>query len=1800
MLAAPGANDGQLPNIDEGDGGNNDFVISAAAVTTASTTSDVTLAATRDISIDAAITLTNDLTLTSGRHVTIGAAIDDGAATASLIVNADGNIDVNAAIDLGGPVVMNANIDNTGNQTLNFGGSGSISADGIVLTSERAVSLGSLTLTGGNLFVITSNDAITQNVGTTINADVGTAMAPSFAGFTTGSGAVTLTNTTNDFGSDGASASVRATGSAVQIVDTDDVSVRNVTSTSLTVTSGGNVELGDTNAVAGAINIMADGSISVIDGTTSTTANGAITLTADADTSGAASDNINFVGGSTVTADGALVLNTNNGSITDSGTGTVTLGTDSAFVFDSFNFNNTALVLSTTGAVTQANAVAATGGISISTTGDAVTLTNSGNDFDSIAVDTRNMVGTPAAVSLTDGNGGIILGAINATNLTVTSRDGPIEDTAGSSISVTGTTSLLAQNAGATDEFDVVLDNTGAGAHTLGNGDALDTVTVTGEDIVLRTVEQIVLGTITPTDNSGGTVDGATGNGDLTLAVTTGGLAFDTALTVPGDLTLEAATSITQSVAIGVTGATSLSAGGAITLDEVTNSFGTEISASGNGVTLVGASNMNLGAVVSTGDLSVSALGAGNDITDLGAGAVDGTGQISISGTTSLSAVDDILIDQGQSLHVFGDTITASSDAITLHAGAGLTLDDITATNATGALNDLGTDVGNVTLTGNLSVAGTSDVRISSPNGGTITQTGGSIIADLLRIDSAGGSAVTLTQAGNDINTLENTTATPSSISFTDADALNLAGITAGSLTITAGGTVTDSAATVVSGTTTITAAGQTVTLDVATNDFGSISGTATTFTIVDGVGGIDLAGLTATTATITSTAGDITDSAVNDVETINLFATGFNIALDSANTFGTSTVNASGVNVTITEADNVVLGTVTATGNLTVVSNTGGISDTVGQTISVTGTSSLAAAAGNDIVLDTVTNDFGGAVSASGQNITLVDVDSIVLGDIDATGSLSVTALAGTITDDGAGGAEDADVDVSGLTSLSATGDIILDDIGNDFDDAGAIDPVNLTSGGATVTLVDRTGIDLGAVSVSSGVSTTTVRAGGAISDSGALSIAGVLTLGTEAGTAGTITIDEGTGFFLWRVNLDTDLAGDGGEADVNFVSANAGGLAIGDVDANNVTISAPSGTIGFNVFGIIPGGGVQDIEGTATYSSAGGSIVFNNVANDFSGSVSIDANSDGAGGDAGAVELVDSNALILGAIDAGTLDVTAGGAITDTAAQAITVTGNTTLTATGFDITLDSEDGNGGGLHDFNSDDVFAAGVDTPGGGASPLTFDGATVTIADANRLVLGASTSSGDVTIKSNDVALTGLVNVNGGTGTLTFLNNRDDSVPAVSSFGLGDHGTAGTTTTNLNYRFANTDAENVRATTVVFRADQSGSSVFSNNFDTGGTDNVANFGTLVIDVNEVILAASDGTEMIRGNLEIEVNNFVRQGANFGTTSDGGTVIVEGTTSITAANSVFGLRGVILDSATNDFQDSVNVSDATDALGTRLRDANSIVLGDIDVATNLTVTALAGTITDGAQTVVDGDVDVDGVTSLSASGAITLDDATNDFDADGSGGTDAVNAAGTDITLADTSSIILGDIDATGNMTVTAGGTITDDGDGAAAGTDINVDGTTSLLANGVITLDDRFNDFDAVVSGDVISATGTDISITDEGTITLGDIVANSSLTVRAGSTISQAVGTGVSVSGDTSFTSDSFTTPGEFSDINLSGNNTITGAFSATGEDIRLTEVSGNTVTLGTIRANDDATDDLILRRNDSDSRKGISGPILI
>ena len=83
--------------------------------------------------------------------------------------------------------------------------------------------------------------------------------------------------------------------------------------------------------------------------------------------------------------------------------------------------------------------------------------------------------------------------------------------------------------------------------------------------------------------------------------------------------------------------------------------------------------------------------------------------------------------------------------------------------------------------------------------------------------------------------------------------------------------------------------------------------------------------------------------------------------------------------------------------GNLSVTAS-GDITQTVA--LAVTGTTTLVAG-GNDITLDTSTNNFATVVITSGRNVALRDAGAIVLGAATVSGTYSVTA-GGHITDNG------------------------------------------------------------------------------------------------------------------------------------------------------------------------------------------------------------------------------------------------------------------------------------------------------------------------------------------------------------------------------------------------------------------------------------------------------------------------------------------------------------------------------------------------------------------------------------------------------------------------------------------------------------------------------------------------------------------------------------------------------------------------------------------------------------------------------
>src|SRR5262249_9029950 len=133
-------------------------------------------------------------------------------------------------------------------------------------------------------------------------------------------------------------------------------------------------------------------------------------------------------------------------------------------------------------------------------------------------------------------------------------------------------------------------------------------------------------------------------------------------------------------------------------------------------------------------------------------------------------------------------------------------------------------------------------------------------------------------------------------------------------------------------------------------------------------------------------TANGITDGGNLTVNGTTLLAAGVgnDINLNNADDFVGAVSITSGRNVTLNDVNALTMGASTVSGNLNLTAN-GPISDS--GNLTVTGTTSLASGALGDITLDNA-DDFGGAVSiTSGQNVTLNDINGLVMGTSTASG---------------------------------------------------------------------------------------------------------------------------------------------------------------------------------------------------------------------------------------------------------------------------------------------------------------------------------------------------------------------------------------------------------------------------------------------------------------------------------------------------------------------------------------------------------------------------------------------------------------------------------------------------------------------------------------------------------------------------------------------------------------------------------------------------------------------------------------------
>jgi len=836
---------------------------------------------------------------------------------------------------------------------------------------------GAVTLTDSNLGLVldaVTGGAVTINTATaagTVTQAAGAAITATTLDVTGNGQAITLTNAGNRIGT------LKAANAAgdISVSDSDLALV-------LDAVTGGVVTI-NTAAAAGTISQAAAAAINAA--TLDVTGNGqAITLANAANKVGT----FRAANGS-----GAV-------SLTDS-----TLG----LVLDAVTGGLVTIVSTGNAAITQSAAVnAAT--LDVTGNGQAVTLTNAGNK-----VGTFKAANGSGAVSLTDSDADLVLGAITGGAVTILSTgDGAVTQSAAMQA-----TSLTVNRSDAT-VAPITLDNAANNVATLASaanaaGDVTfvtqgtfssgpvtaGTVTVGDGNILLKSVSGNinVNGNLTA-ENDRVTLEAR--NGSFTLA---NGVIIDAAMFVYYTLTTP---SPDPTTAPAGTYPPIVAANGDLTIGSLVNpqpvTFGS-YSTTGN-ITIIGTS------VTITGLLQT--LGAGKTVSIVAtSGIIDFTGAGGIDNAPALNGTTSLLASLGRVTGLASTQLSGGSTTITvgqpLTFTGGIAANTLSAAAAGSAIsltgaNQLGSFAssngsGNVTVndsTGSLVLGAITGGAVTVTAAGAVTQSA-AVTATTLDVTGT-GQAITLTNAGNKVGTFRAANAA-GAVSLKDSNGgLVLDGITGGTVTIdslTGNGTITQTAA-VTATTLDVTGNGQAITLTDAGNKIGTFraANAAGAVSLKDSNGALVLDTLTGGAVTIDSLTGNgtITQSGVINAATLDVTGNGQAVVLNTQNNkIGTFTAaNAAGDIAVKDTAAGLVLGAIT--GGLVTVQSTGNAAMTqsgaiTAATLDVTGN-------GTSITLNTQNNAIGEFRAANGGGAVSVNdtVGGLALGTI-TSGGLTVAA---------------------------------------------------------------------------------------------------------------------------------------------------------------------------------------------------------------------------------------------------------------------------------------------------------------------------------------------------------------------------------------------------------------------------------------------------------------------------------------------------------------------------------------------------------------------------------------------------------------------------------------------------------------------------------------------------------------------------------------------------------------------------------------------------------------------------------------
>ena len=340
-----------------------------------------------------------------------------------------------------------------------------------------------------------------------------------------------------------------------------------------------------------------------------------------------------------------------------------------------------------------------------------------------------------------------------------------------------------------------------------------------------------------------------------------------------------------------------------------------------------------------------------------------------------------------------------------------------------------------------------------------------------------------------------------------------------------------------------------------------------------------------ATMLTTLTSSGNLVMAAGNLSTTGNLSTAGYQQTGGMLDVGGSLTIRSVNGGVT--------LGNIVA-GSLSINSQAGAITQLASTTLDVVGASNLTASSGlsstpavYSITLGNATNDFGGAVSAIGSNIDVLDSSAggLILGNTVATGTLTATSRGGAITQ-----AASTAVGVLGVTSLIAN---------NGVSGAGAVNySITLTnalntfvgavsSNGSNINLLDGLwGLTLGNTTAT-GTVTATSR-GGVITQvaSTAVDVTGATSLTADNGVSGKGAVSYG----ITLANATNNFGG--------VVTASGSAITLDDAGALTAVVDSTGTTAltsvgALNVSGTVGTSLTTKTTGTASATTFGATTV-------------------------------------------------------------------------------------------------------------------------------------------------------------------------------------------------------------------------------------------------------------------------------------------------------------------------------------------------------------------------------------------------------------------------------------------------------------------------------------------------------------------------------------------------------------------------------------------------------------------------------